>query len=77
MTQVISEWPIRSNRFQLVTGQHLLAATAALTTPVDVTAPVGYVPVHVTTGSGTPLTESANITISTLTPGLAASHSRT
>lgn len=45
---VVSELPLRADRVRLTTGGSVLTATSKLTTPVDITAPVGYVPVHVT-----------------------------
>ncbi|MDQ1695477.1 MAG: hypothetical protein QOJ03_830, partial [Frankiaceae bacterium] len=50
LSYVVQEWPLRSDRFRFVTGSStpLLEATSVMTTPVDITAPVGYVPVHIT-----------------------------
>jgi Ca2+-binding RTX toxin-like protein len=44
---VIAELPARPDRFQLSTGHQVITARSTLTSVVDITAPVGYVPVHV------------------------------
>jgi Ca2+-binding RTX toxin-like protein len=46
---VVSELPLRSDRFELTVGggTPLLTSTSLMSTPVDLVAPVGYVPVHV------------------------------
>ncbi|MDX6254344.1 MAG: hypothetical protein QOJ11_678 [Frankiales bacterium] len=44
---VVQELPVRPDRIRLTTGGTLLTATSVVATDVDITAPVGYVPVHI------------------------------
>ena len=63
-SHVVAELPARPDRIMLTRGTKILAGRSSLASPVDITAPVGFVPVHVT-GTLALTTTSDNMSITT------------